>query len=123
MSAGPSTPDSAPPKPTDQEPDGLGESATRELRPEVRNPEPRDSAGAGLVGAAEELESLGPYRIEKLIGRGGMGEVYQAWDPRLERRVAIKHIRAEAAENPVTRERLRREARAVAGLSHGAIVQ
>jgi eukaryotic-like serine/threonine-protein kinase len=68
-------------------------------------------------------ERLGPYRIEGPLGRGGMGEVFVAYDERLDRRVAIKLIRPEAAADSCARERLRREARAAAGLSHPAIVQ
>ncbi|HEV2845493.1 MAG TPA: protein kinase [Thermoanaerobaculia bacterium] len=68
-------------------------------------------------------ERIGPYRIEGRLGSGGMGEVYHAWDERLERWVAIKVIRPESAENEVARERFRREARAAASLSHPAIVQ
>ena len=52
-----------------------------------------------------------------------MGEVYQAYDSRLDRRVAIKLIRPEQTENETARERFRREARAAAGLSHPSIVQ
>ncbi|HYL04818.1 MAG TPA: protein kinase [Thermoanaerobaculia bacterium] len=65
---------------------------------------------------------LGPYRIDGRLGGGGMGEVFAAYDERLERRVAIKLVRPEAAADAVARERLRREARAVASLSHPAIV-
>jgi len=65
---------------------------------------------------------LGPYRIDGRLGGGGMGEVFAAYDERLERRVAIKLVRPAAAADGVARERLRREARAVAGLSHPAIV-
>jgi serine/threonine protein kinase/tetratricopeptide (TPR) repeat protein len=68
-------------------------------------------------------EQIGPYRIESRLGAGGMGEVYQAWDERLERRVALKIVRAGAAGSPGARERFRREARAAASLSHPAIVQ
>src|SRR5215813_13393387 len=52
-----------------------------------------------------------------------MGEVFLAWDARLRRRVAIKRIRHDHNLNPAMRQRLLREARAVAGLSHPAIVQ
>lgn len=72
---------------------------------------------------ASEGGSLGPYRIEELIARGGMGEVYRAYDPRLERWVAIKQIRPESSGRDDLRGRLRREARAIAGLSHDAIVR
>lgn len=66
---------------------------------------------------------VGPYRFEGSLGAGGMGEVYRAWDERLERWVAIKRIRPEAEGSDTARERFRREARAAAGLSHSAIVQ
>ena len=52
-----------------------------------------------------------------------MGEVYQAFDERLERKVAIKHILPEVAEDRKVRDRLRREAKAVAQLNHPAIIQ
>jgi tetratricopeptide (TPR) repeat protein len=65
---------------------------------------------------------LGPYRIDGRLGSGGMGDVFVAYDERLDRRVAIKLVRPEAADDAGARERLRREARAVAGLSHPAIV-
>jgi tetratricopeptide (TPR) repeat protein len=68
-------------------------------------------------------ERLGPYRLEGRLGRGGMGEVYRAFDERLDRPVAVKLIRASSAEDPRARERFRREARAAASLNHPAIVQ
>jgi Tol biopolymer transport system component/predicted Ser/Thr protein kinase len=61
---------------------------------------------------------LGPYEIEKIIGAGGMGEVYRARDTRLERSVAIKVLAPHLAENPDHRQRLEREAKAVSSLSH-----
>jgi len=61
---------------------------------------------------------LGPYEIEKIIGSGGMGEVYRARDTRLERMVAIKVLAPQLAENPEHRQRLEREAKAVSSLSH-----
>ncbi|MDP9122693.1 MAG: protein kinase, partial [Acidobacteriota bacterium] len=66
-------------------------------------------------------EKLGPYRLDQLLGSGGMGAVWRAWDERLERWVALKQIRADANLHH-GRERLRREARAVARLNHPAIV-
>lgn len=65
---------------------------------------------------------LGSYRLERLLGRGGMGVVYVAYDQRLERQVAIKRVLT-GAEDPQRRERLRREARITAQLAHPAIVQ
>jgi serine/threonine protein kinase len=69
----------------------------------------------------EPPERLGPYRLDHLLGSGGMGAVWRAWDERLDRWVALKQIRAGAALHH-GRERLRREARAVARLNHPAIV-
>ncbi len=68
-------------------------------------------------------EHIGIYRVERPIGRGGMGEVVLAWDDRLERRVAIKRVRQDAGLSPEQRERFRREARLAARLSHSAVVQ
>ena len=61
---------------------------------------------------------LGPYEIDKVVGVGGMGEVYRARDTRLDRSVAIKVLAPHLAENPEHRERLEREAKAVSSLSH-----
>ena len=66
---------------------------------------------------------LGPFRLERVIGQGGMGEVFLAYDSRLERKVAIKKIRNEAALDTVNRQRLLREAKIGAKLSHPAVVQ
>lgn len=68
-------------------------------------------------------ERIGAYRLESPLGRGGMGEVYLAWDERLERAVAIKRIRHDAFVQSHQRERFRREARMAARLSHASIVQ
>lgn len=77
---------------------------------------------------APVVDRIGPYRIEHTLGTGGMGEVVQAYDERLDRRVAIKRIRRREVGRDETsaateRARLRREARAVARLSHPSIVQ
>ncbi len=61
---------------------------------------------------------LAGYRIEALIGRGGMGVVYRGSDLRLGRPVAIKLISAERATDPVIRRRFEREARMMAALDH-----
>ncbi|MEE8523348.1 MAG: protein kinase, partial [Thermoanaerobaculia bacterium] len=70
-----------------------------------------------------EVTRIGAYRIEATLGQGGMGEVYLARDERLDRHVALKRIRADLPVDEHRRARFRREARAVARLSHPAIVQ
>ena len=61
---------------------------------------------------------LGPYEIVSPLGAGGMGEVYRARDTRLDRDVAIKVLPANLSSDPVLRQRLEREAKAISKLSH-----
>jgi tetratricopeptide (TPR) repeat protein len=61
---------------------------------------------------------LDRYTVLGLVGRGGMGEVYAAYDPALDRRVALKLMLAGPRPDPFGQERLLREARAIAKLSH-----
>jgi eukaryotic-like serine/threonine-protein kinase len=61
---------------------------------------------------------LGPYEVLSPIGAGGMGEVYEAKDPRLNRTVAVKVLPPHMAERTELRERFEREARAIASLNH-----
>jgi serine/threonine protein kinase len=65
---------------------------------------------------------LGPYEILSTLGVGGMGEVYEAEDTRLKRRVALKVLQPAIASDPVRRARFEKEARAVASLNHPNIV-
>jgi serine/threonine protein kinase len=77
--------------------------------------EPAWHAVAELLTDSAQLvpgTQLGPYRIEAMLGAGGMGRVYQAQDTRLGRAVALKISRVEL------NERFEREARAVAALNH-----
>jgi protein kinase-like protein len=64
---------------------------------------------------------IGPYTIREELGRGGMGVVYAAEDGRLERTVALKALPPHIGSDAVARERLAREARAAAALSHPSI--
>ncbi len=66
--------------------------------------------------------SLGVYRIERLLGRGGMGAVYLARDERLGRRVALKVLAPDLADDERFRERFLREWRVAASLEHPHIV-
>ncbi|HEX3482650.1 MAG TPA: serine/threonine-protein kinase, partial [Kofleriaceae bacterium] len=69
-----------------------------------------------------DSERIGPYRVIRKLGAGGMGEVVLAHDDRLDRQVAIKRLHDDAA-TPERRERFRREARIAARLDHPAIVR
>ena len=64
---------------------------------------------------------VGQYRIERMIGRGGMGVVYLARDTRLHRHVALKSLPPHLFRDPRMHARLRQEARAAAALSHPSI--
>src|SRR3990170_3626241 len=76
-------------------------------------------------GAALDDELIGQtvdgFRIEELIGSGGMGRVYKALDPRLERLVALKFLAADAS--PEFQARVQREARAVSAIHHPHVAQ
>jgi len=65
---------------------------------------------------------LGPYKIDSLIGRGGMGRVYRGFDTRLARPVAIKVLADDWAQRQDRVERFERESRAVAAMRHSNIV-
>ena len=65
---------------------------------------------------------LGPYEIVGLLGAGGMGEVYRAWDPRLNRAVAIKVLPADVAGDPARLARFEQEARIAGSLNHPNIL-
>lgn len=79
-----------------------------------------ENEGCGALSALPY--QLGPYRLERVLGRGGMGIVYAAYDQRLERLVAVKRILT-GKDDSNRRRRLRREARTIAQLSHPVIIQ
>ena len=64
------------------------------------------------------MQQIGPYSIESELGRGGMGVVYRAIDPRLNRPVAIKALPPELGADPARLDRFEREARTLAQLNH-----
>ena len=65
---------------------------------------------------------FGHYRLQKLIGRGGMGEVYQAYDTRTDRVVALKVLPHHMAEDEVFQARFRRESQSAAGINDPHVV-
>lgn len=68
-------------------------------------------------------QQLSNYRIERIIGQGGMATVYYGWDVSLERPVAIKVVDARFRQNPAYAQRFVQEARSVAKWRHDNIVQ
>ncbi|HEV3263036.1 MAG TPA: serine/threonine-protein kinase, partial [Gemmataceae bacterium] len=70
----------------------------------------------------QELGRLGPYRILKVLGAGGMGVVFEAEDPHLDRLVALKAMLPALASNPLARQRFLREAKAAAAIEHDHII-
>ena len=67
-------------------------------------------------------QRLGPYEIVAPLGAGGMGEVYRARDPRLQREIAIKVLPAAVASDPERLKRFEKEARAASALNHPNLV-
>jgi len=106
--------------------------------PPLYSPVPGDSAGAKANPGAAHLEDvlrllappqqsgeigwLAHYRIERLLGQGGMGLVFEAEDLHLQRRVALKVMKPRLASDFVERQRFLREARAMAAVRDDHIV-
>jgi serine/threonine-protein kinase len=92
------------------------------LRRRLSSPAPAaaTSAPQATGGVPSLIDSR--YRIDEMIGRGGMGAVYRAHDLRLGRDVAVKVVRSDLAGRVEARQRFEREAQIVARLQHPAIV-
>ncbi|WP_030042158.1 protein kinase domain-containing protein [Streptomyces resistomycificus] len=93
----------------------------------AQGPSDPEATGGGMSDAPElwgngGLVGDGRYRMTRRLGRGGMAEVFAAEDVRLGRTVAVKLLRADLAEDPVSKARFTREAQSVAGLNHHSIV-
>jgi WD40 repeat protein len=82
-------------------------------------PDPGDST---LPPLDRGIDRLGPYRLLKVLGKGGMGVVYLAEDSLLQRVVAIKVLLPEVAADPAARRRFQREGQATAAIKHDRIV-
>jgi eukaryotic-like serine/threonine-protein kinase len=72
--------------------------------------------------ALEPGVEISGYRVERALGRGGMGEVWEATQLSLDRRVALKVIAGDKADEPGFEERFRREARMAARVNHDAVL-
>jgi len=82
----------------------------------------RQAAARGVEPPARQPESIGRYRIVRLAGRGGFSVVWEAFDPLLRRRVAVKACTPDALVSPAVRRRFRREAELASRLVHPHIV-
>ena len=82
--------------------------------------EPREFLAPPLNN--DEIGRLGPYRVLKVLGVGGMGIVFDADDPQLKRHVALKVMKPELAQDVANRHRFLREAQAAAAIEHDHIV-
>ena len=87
-------------------------------------PPPPVLSGVAPIVESESIGHVGRYALKTILGKGGLGTVYAAWDPLLSRTVALKTLHIDA--DPAAREALDalflNEARAAAGLSHPHIV-
>jgi Tol biopolymer transport system component len=84
-------------------------------RPEGKAEEPTMSFDGSVTGPGTQI---GPFRIERELGRGAVGVVYLAHDTKLDRPVAIKSLPAEVMANPKARSRFSREAKLLASVNH-----
>jgi serine/threonine-protein kinase len=90
---------------------------TSDLGPDTPRPPGPEGTARDLTGRA-----VGDFRIERLLGRGGMGEVYLARQVSLDRPIALKVLKPEMLANPTYRARLQKEATSAAKLNHPNIV-
>jgi serine/threonine protein kinase/class 3 adenylate cyclase len=105
-------------------PQGAGAPNHSEEVPPTRNGE-RDAGPYDFLAppqGPDELGRLGPYRVLKVLGAGGMGIVFQAEDPQLQRLLALKVMKPGLAVHADSRQRFLREARAAAAIEHDHIV-
>jgi serine/threonine protein kinase/Leucine-rich repeat (LRR) protein len=84
--------------------------------------ESSQSSGLRPAQQPDELGRLGPYRLLKVLGQGGMGMVYLAEDPKLKRQIALKVMLPLHAANDKARHRFLREAQAQAAIEHDHII-
>jgi hypothetical protein len=102
----------------------LGELASvhRSAQHEATESESNEATHELPVGTPIGIENWGQYRLVRRLGEGGFGRVYCAWDPQLERNVAIKILHEHVADDRL-KQRLLREGRALARVQHPNVVQ
>lgn len=109
-------------------PVGAGQEAAADAAAAVRDHRAHSLRARGRnARIAAELvvqpgDSVGRYRIVALVGSGAFGTVYQAWDPKLGRHVAIKFVRHDRVLTDALRTRFEREAQAIATVRHPNVV-
>ncbi|MCA9701036.1 MAG: protein kinase, partial [Myxococcales bacterium] len=81
----------------------------------------RDRIYNRLFGNGEQLARIDRFNLIRRLGTGGMGTVYEAWDEKLQRRVALKFLRKTGGD-PIAEQRMFREAQGLAQLSHPNVV-
>lgn len=119
-------------------PQGDGETLDSEANPDAGSSQTADTIGGQFASEKSgkelydflapprgpaELGWLGSYRVLKVLGAGGMGVVFEAEDPQLQRAVALKAMLPTLAASESSRKRFLREAQAAAAISHDHIVQ
>ncbi len=107
--------------PADQTAD-IAQSEAYETANVVSATAPETGPTFGARKSPDELGTLGPYRVLRELGRGGMGAVYLGFDERLKRKVALKVMLPKYAAVASSKNRFLREARAAAGITHDHIV-
>ena len=102
---------------------GRFESGDEVISELVRNGRLTEYQESQLIAGQGEKLCFGPYRLIKPLGEGGMGEVFKAWQPRLDRFVALKFIHSEYLDGESNAlRRFQRESHAIAELQHPNII-
>ncbi len=116
------TPKTKPDSPPADQTADIAQSEAYETANVVSATETGTAPSFGPRKSPDEIGTLGPYRVVRELGRGGMGAVYLGFDERLKRKVALKVMLPKYAAVASSKNRFLREARAAAGITHDHIV-